>query len=85
MSWDGHLWAIVLAGGDGTRVSGLTVDRASGHVPKQYWRPSGEGTLVRWALTRARGVVPLERVLVVVAEQHRRLWERELADVPPPT
>jgi len=36
---EGHLWVIVLAAGDGTRVAALTTDASGGPVPKQYcWR-----------------------------------------------
>jgi mannose-1-phosphate guanylyltransferase len=38
--------------------------------------------MLRWALDRACSVVPKERVVTVVAEQHRRFWERELSDFP---
>jgi mannose-1-phosphate guanylyltransferase len=37
--------------------------------------------MIRWAFARALGVVPRRRVLFVVAEQHRRYWEHDLADV----
>ena len=38
--------------------------------------------MLRWALDRACSVVPKEHVVTVVAEQHRRFWERELSDFP---
>jgi mannose-1-phosphate guanylyltransferase len=38
--------------------------------------------MLRWALERACSVVPKERVVIVVAEQHRRFWEDELSDFP---
>jgi ribosomal protein L36 len=34
--------------------------------------------MLRWAIDRACSVVPRERVVIVVAEQHRRFWEHEL-------
>jgi mannose-1-phosphate guanylyltransferase len=36
---------------------------------------------MRRAISRAQRVVPFERIVVVVAERHRRFWEPELADV----
>ena len=38
--------------------------------------------MLRWALDRACSAVPKEHVVTVVAEQHRRFWERELSDFP---
>jgi mannose-1-phosphate guanylyltransferase len=75
-------WAVVLAGGDGDRVSAITRDADGGVVPKQYWCCDGRPPMVRWALARARAIAPASRVLVVVTEAHRRFCQRHLADVP---
>lgn len=77
-----HLWAIVLAGGDGQRVASLTTGDDGRSIPKQYWSFGGRESMIRWAYARALSVVPRHRILFVVAEQHRRYWERDLADVP---
>ena len=77
-----HVWAIVLAGGDGRRVAFLTTGDDGRPVPKQYCAFGCGESMIRWAFARALGVVPLRRILFVVAEQHRRYWERDLADVP---
>jgi mannose-1-phosphate guanylyltransferase len=77
-----HLWAVVLAGGDGQRVASLTVGEDGQPVPKQYCALAGHESMIRWAFARARGVVPLCRILSVVAEQHRQYWEHDLADLP---
>jgi mannose-1-phosphate guanylyltransferase len=76
-----HLWAVVLAGGDGQRVASLTTGDDGRPVPKQYCSFGGRKSMIRWAFARALGVVPHHRILFVVAEQHRLHWERELADV----
>jgi mannose-1-phosphate guanylyltransferase len=78
-----HAWAIVLAGGDGLRLSTWTADQSGLAVPKQYCSFGRPQTMLRWALERACSVVPREHVLIVVAEQHRRFWEHELSDFPP--
>jgi mannose-1-phosphate guanylyltransferase len=78
----GSPWAVVLAGGDGDRVSAMTRDAAGGAVPKQYWCSDGRPPMVRWALARARSIAPAPRVLVAVKEQHQVFWQRHLADVP---
>jgi mannose-1-phosphate guanylyltransferase len=77
-----HAWAIVLAGGDGLRLSGWTADLSGRAVPKQYCSFGRPRSMLRWALERACRVVPREHVLIVVAEQHRRFWEHELSDFP---
>ena len=78
----GSPWAVVLAGGDGDRVSSMTRDTDGSVVPKQFWCCGGQTPMVRWALARARHIAPAPRVLVVVTEPHRAFWERHLADVP---
>lgn len=78
-----NMWAIVLAGGAGTRLSPLTT-RADGNVvPKQYCSLYGSVSLVQKSIARAASIVSIDRVVVVVAEEHRRWWSRLLADVPP--
>ncbi len=78
----GQVWAVVLAGGDGTRVSAFTRTSTGEPVPKQYHAFGSEESLLRRAVRRAAGVVPCSRVLVVVAEQHRRFWREGLKDLP---
>jgi mannose-1-phosphate guanylyltransferase len=78
----GRTWVVVLAGGDGQRVSALTRDDDGQVVPKQYFSFGGRTPMLRWALTRAQRIAPALRVLVVVNEHHRVFWERELADIP---
>ena len=75
-------WAVVLAGGDGERVSAMTRDADGAAVPKQFWSIDGRPPMVRWALARARRVAPPAHVVVAVKEQHRVFWESALADVP---
>ena len=65
-------WAIVLAAGDGTRLSTLTTDERGDAVPKQFCSMSGGLSLLQEALQRARRIVPRERVCTVVARQHER-------------
>jgi mannose-1-phosphate guanylyltransferase len=76
-------WSVILAGGDGLRVSELTRGRDGEPAPKQYCRLGGRPPMIRWAVERACRVLPKRRVLVVVNEAHRRYWEHDLADIPP--
>lgn len=75
-------WAIVLAGGEGSRLHGLTTTRAGVRVPKQFCSLAGGPTLLRQTVERAAAVVTRGRVLVVVSESHRAFFGRELADLP---
>ncbi len=83
MRGNNGLWAIILAAGDGTRVSALTTDAMGSVVPKQFCSFGGEKTMLRWALDRARSIVPSDHVVTVVAEQHRQFWAADLAGVSP--
>src|SRR5882672_10237347 len=76
-------FAIVLAGGDGTRLSGLTTTRAGVRVPKQFCSLAGGPTLLRQTVERAAALVPRAQILAVVSEGHRQWWRDELADLPP--
>lgn len=76
-------WAVVLAGGDGTRLASLTRDVDGAAVPKQFCSLAGGRALLGDALARAACVAPRERTCVVVAEQHRRYWEPHLRMLDP--
>jgi mannose-1-phosphate guanylyltransferase len=75
-------YAIVLAGGEGSRLSGLTTTRAGVRVPKQFCSLAGGPTLLRQTLDRAAALMPRDQIHVVVSEAHRRWWRDELADLP---
>jgi mannose-1-phosphate guanylyltransferase len=79
----GQTWAIVLAGGEGTRLKSLTMDEVGQNVPKQYCSLRSGPSLLNEALRRGEMVASLARVCTVVAQQHRRWWARSLAGLPP--
>lgn len=83
MDGQGNVWGIVLAAGDGKRLSQLTTDERGVVVPKQYCSFAGGRSLLARALARAQSVAPRERVAVVVAGAHRHWWEEELVELPP--
>jgi mannose-1-phosphate guanylyltransferase len=76
-------WVVVLAGGEGRRISALTCNRHGTPVPKQFCRFRDERTLLATTVERALQIVPRDRVVVVVQEAHRRWWEPELEALPP--
>ena len=65
---------IILAGGDGRRLSGLTTDPSGVSTPKQYCSLNGGFSLLQLALQRALGLTPRDRIVPVVTEAHRRWW-----------
>ncbi len=75
----GSTWAIVLAGGNGTRLRSLTTDESGVSVPKQFCSLQGDRSLLHDALARAREVTEPARICVVVTERHRRWWLPALA------
>ncbi len=74
-------WALILAAGQGKRLAGLTMADGE-HVPKQFCALMGQRSLLATTLARAERLVPRDRILVVVAEQHERWWRPELAGLP---
>ena len=74
MSDSPHVWALVLAAGDGSRLRALTTKPCGTAVPKQFCSLHGGRSLVEDAVGRATGLVPSERICAIVAEQHRQWW-----------
>jgi len=78
----GRLWALVLAGGDGTRPQALTRVIAGAPIPKQYCRIVGDRSLLETTLARIAPLVPPERTLAIVNHGHLRLARPQLASIP---
>lgn len=75
-----HLWALVLAGGDGNRLKSLTTTDDGIAIPKQYCSLHGDQTLLEGALSRAAAVAAKHRVCTVVAAQHHAWWQTLLSE-----
>jgi len=75
---DPHLWAIVMAGGSGTRFWPAS-RRAR---PKQFLRVAGERTLLQSTVDRLAPLVGPERVLVIGAAAHTPTVRAQLPEVP---
>jgi mannose-1-phosphate guanylyltransferase len=69
-----HTWALVLAAGDGRRLSGLSTDAAGRPVPKQYCTLGDGRSLLQAAISRGQAIAGPEHVSVIVAAEHRRWW-----------
>lgn len=78
----GRLWALVLAGGDGTRLQALTRLIAGAPIPKQYCRIMGDRSLLEATLERTAPLAPPERTLAIVNRGHLRLARPQLVRLP---
>ena len=79
----GSLWALVLAAGSGSRLRSLTTTADGVQVPKQFCSLRGGSSLLQDALTRAGTVASRHHRVTVVAEDHRRWWDRATQSIPP--
>jgi mannose-1-phosphate guanylyltransferase len=77
-----NTWALVLAAGEGTRLSSLTTDAAGHAVPKQYCSLDGGATFLQETLRRAHAICGRDRIAAIVAEQHARWWRGALWALP---
>ena len=82
MSARGNLWVIVLAGGDGARLLGMTICGQRLNRPKQFCRMGEEKSLLRAALDRGGWLTEPARIVPVVCDPHRQWWEAETAHLP---
>lgn len=65
-------WAIVLAGGEGTRLRDYTLTRFGEARPKQYCAFLGERTMLDHTLERAESIVGPKRIVTVLGRGHTR-------------
>ena len=65
-------WAIVLAGGEGTRMRPLISHWLGGDRPKQYCTFVGSRSMFQHTLDRACSVVPEEHIVTVIGRGHRK-------------
>lgn len=67
-----QLWSIILAGGEGTRLSSLVHRWLGRPKPKQYCAFVGTRSMFQHTLDRAARLTPPERMVTVVAHSHRQ-------------
>lgn len=75
--------ALILAGGDGTRLRSLTRRIAGDERPKQFCQIFGNETLLEQTRRRVALTIAPKRTLVVLTRRHERFYAPLLADVPP--
>ncbi len=76
------LWAIVLAGGEGTRVRDFLAQLCGGRGIKQFCAVTGRRSMLEHTLARVERVIPRTRVLVIVSQHHREEAMHQLAQWP---
>lgn len=76
-------WAVILAGGDGTRLKSLTRILSGDERPKQFCSLCGDETLLTQTRARVSRAVVEERTLFALAQAHEPFYRKELADVRP--
>ena len=75
-------WAVILAGGDGTRLKSLTRHIAGDERPKQFCSVLGGGTLLEETRDRTALELPPERTLYVVNRDHENFYRPVLINKP---
>jgi mannose-1-phosphate guanylyltransferase len=77
--------AIILAGGEGSRLRSLTRRLVGDDRPKQFCPVVGGETLLAQTRQRAAHVAPPARTFVIVTRAHERYYRPALADAAPGT
>jgi mannose-1-phosphate guanylyltransferase len=78
----GDLWAVVLAGGEGTRLRALTRYLYGEERPKQFAVLTGSKSLLRQTLERVTRLIPPSRTVIVTQASHDRYLAAELTGFP---
>lgn len=75
-----HLWAALLAGGDGVRLMGLTQHITGDSRPKQFCPIMGEESLFRQTRKRISPLFPSDRQVFVLSRVHAQYYAGDLID-----
>jgi mannose-1-phosphate guanylyltransferase len=73
-----HLYAVIMAGGVGSRLW----PRSRLATPKQFLDLLGQHTMLQETVERIQPLIPLERVVVVVGEEHLTTVHDQVSDLP---
>ncbi len=76
-----HRWAVMLAGGDGTRLQSLTLKTAGDSRPKQFCSIIGGESLLSQTQVRVESLIHADRQLFVVTRSHETYYREELRNV----
>lgn len=73
-----HLYAVIMAGGVGSRLW----PRSRTATPKQFLDLLGRRTMLQETVDRIEPLIPLERLLIVVGEEHAATVRHQVPDLP---
>src|SRR5258707_13238406 len=76
-----HEWAVILAGGDGTRLRELSYRVSGDRRPKQFCEFFGGKTLLGHTRDRLRPLFLHKKTFFVLNKAHRIYYRREVSDV----
>lgn len=76
----GHLWAVILAGGDGIRMQALTRRITGDSRPKQFCPIVGRKTLFEQTRARIDPLFARNRQVFVLSRDHERYYRQELTE-----
>ena len=76
-------WAIILAGGDGTRLQSMTRAITGDNRPKQFVPVIGGSTLLNQTRRRVAQSIESNQTLVVVTRKHRQFYEPLANEIAP--
>lgn len=76
-------WAVILAGGDGTRLQSMTRAITGDNRPKQFVPVIGGSTLLNQTRRRVGLSIEPSRTLIVVTQKHRRFYEPLAHEISP--
>ncbi len=75
-----NLWAIILAGGEGVRMREYLKTRRGIDCPKQFANIIGTRSMLRHTVERVKRIVPLQRMRIVVNNQHLKYIHAEIPE-----
>jgi mannose-1-phosphate guanylyltransferase len=76
-------WAVILAGGDGTRLQSMTRTITGDNRPKQFVPVIGGSTLLNQTRRRVALSIEPSRTLIVVTQKHRQFYESLASETSP--
>lgn len=78
MNHDSHVFAVILAGGGGTRLW----PKSRNETPKQFLRLMGKQTMIQVTAQRLREIVPWDRMIVVTNKKYEAQVAELLPEIP---
>jgi len=78
MSHLDHTYAVILAGGGGTRLW----PKSRLATPKQFLKIIGDKTMIQVTASRISGLVPWERIIIVTNQLYKDEVHQQLPEVP---